>query len=45
MRVEYRFAGPLGPAEGSDATTTPPAAGARIWVLHDEAHPERSMMA
>jgi hypothetical protein len=45
MRVEYSYEGSLGPCQGSDSLATPPAAGARVWVLFDPAQPERSVIA
>ena len=45
IRVDYVFQTISGPIEGRTTSRTPPAVGAKIWILYDESDPQRSVPA
>jgi len=45
IRVNYAFQTIEGTIEGRTTSRTPPAVGAKVWILHDESDPRRSVAA
>ncbi len=45
IRVNYVFSTIGGTAEGRTTSRTPPAVGAKVWILYDENDPQRSVAA
>jgi hypothetical protein len=45
IRVNYAFQTIQGTIEGRTTSRTPPAVGAKVWILYDESDPRRSVTA
>jgi len=45
IRVDYVFDTITGQTQGRTTSRTPPAVGAKVWILYDEASPQRSVPA
>jgi hypothetical protein len=45
IRVDYVFDTITGQTQGRTTSRTPPAVGAKVWILYDESSPQRSVPA
>jgi hypothetical protein len=45
IRINYVFSTIAGQVEGRTTSRTPPAVGAKVWILYDENNPRRSVTA
>jgi hypothetical protein len=45
IRVDYVFDAITGQIQGRTTSRTPPAVGAKVWILYDDSNPPRSVPA